>query len=313
VRIQPLSALGEDGEALLRMRALGKARDVDRSIDQIRSALDGGKISAVCLYDDDSAPRGLAAWRWQDAGHNQAQVILLYTQPIAPPILGGALVDYVFSELTRVNTLQVIEARIRDESPGVRAAWNHRDMVFFERCRMVLLLGRLPLPIVPTPNGYRAVRWDERHQLQAEQVASAAYEGEIDAVAVPDVGWMIGNLRQLRSTGVAGIGVWNPEASLVVLDKRDRVAGYIAIANAGGSAQVVDLSVHPAHRRRGLARSLLIRSLTVCLRQGLSAVSAAVTTRNMVRQLYNQLGFQTTDCGEVGIWWRDRRQIAWRE
>ena len=177
VHLQPLSALSEDGEALLRLRALGKPRGVERSIEQIRNALEGGKLSAVCLYDDDEAPRGLAAWRWQDTAHTQAQVILLYTQPIASPALGEALVDYVFSELVRVNTLQVIEARMRDDSPGVRAAWARRDVVFFERCRMILLLGRLPLPIVPTPDGYRVVRWDRQHQSQVEQVAATAHEG----------------------------------------------------------------------------------------------------------------------------------------
>jgi ribosomal protein S18 acetylase RimI-like enzyme len=305
--------LGEDGEALLRMRALGKARAVERSIEQIRNALEGGKLSAACLYDDDNTPRGLAAWRWQDTAHTQAQVILLYTQPIAPPHLGEALVDYVFSELTRVTTLQVIETRMRDDSPGTRAAWTRRDVVFFERCRMVLLLGQLPLPIVPTPDGYHVLRWDDQYQPQVEQVAATVYEGEIDTVAVPDMGWISGNLRKLRAGEVAGVGTWNTDASLVAVDKRDHVAGYIAIATTAGSAHVVDLGVHPSHRRRGLARSLLIRSLMVCLKQGLSAVSAGVTTRNVVRPLYNQLGFQTTDCGEVGIWWRDRRQIDWRK
>jgi ribosomal protein S18 acetylase RimI-like enzyme len=313
VRIQPLSALGEDGEALLRMRALGKARNVERGIEQIRQTLKDGKLSVACLYDDGDAPRGLVAWRWQDNASARAQVILLYMQPIAPPSLGEALVDYVFSELTRVNALQVIEARMRDDSPGVRAAWARRDAAFFERCRMVLLLGRLPLPIVPTPDGYRMVRWEEQHQSQAEQVAITAHDGEIDAVAVPDTGWMTGSLRKLRAGEVAGIGTWNPDASLVAIDKRERVAGYIAIATSGSGAHVVDLSVHSSHRRRGLARSLLIRSMRVCLKQGLSTVSAAVTTRNPVRQLYNQLGFQSTDCGEVAIWWRDRRQLAWRE
>ena len=315
MRIQSLRTLDADSEALLRMRALDRAHDVEHNLQQMQRALEAGRVSAVCLYDDLDMARGLSMWRWYGSGQTHVQVLLLYMQSIAPPVLGEALVDYVFSELVRVVSLQAIEVRVRDDSPGVRAAWARRDLIFFERCRMVRTLRQPPLPLVPLPDGYRVVRWEEDHQAEVERLAVEAYNGSIEAVAVPDMegSGVVKNLRKLRAGEPSRAGSWCPDASLVAVNKRGDVVGYIATQRSADSALIADLGVHPAHRRRGLARLLVVRSMAACLKQGLSAASFAVTTRSPVRQLCNRLGFQTTDCGEVAIWWHDGRQLAWRE
>jgi GNAT superfamily N-acetyltransferase len=254
----------------------------------------------------------MAAWRWADRAETYAQVVLLYTPAGSDPAWGEALVDFVFSELARAPTLRVIEARMRDETPGAREAWLRHDVAFFERCRMALSLGQLPLPVLPTPRAYRIARWEEEHQPQAEQVAIAARDGTVDAVAIPDAQGprLAENLRRLR----AGTGDrWLDEASFVALDRKTGVVAYIAATQAGNGALIADLATHPAHRRQGLARLLLIRSLGACLRLGIASATLAVTTRNPARQLVNQLGFRATDCGEVAIWWRDGRHLVWRE
>jgi ribosomal protein S18 acetylase RimI-like enzyme len=311
LHIQPLHTLNADCEALLRTRAEERGRDAKSNLDQIRDALAARKIKAVCLYDDADILCGITTWRWVDSGQVYAQVLMLYLHPESPPALSEALVDYVFSELARVRTLEVIEVRVRDETPGVRQVWQRHDLVLFERCRMARPLGVTPLPIVPVPGGYRIARWQDEFQEQVERIAIAAHQDGIDAAAVPDADGnrMADNLHNLWAEESDRC---NAEASPVVLDKRGRVSGYIAVSSTGGEALVVDLAIQSAHRRRGLARLLMVRCLTVCQQQGLSVVRLAVTTRNPARQLFNQLGFRATDCGEVAIWWRDGRQLRWR-
>ncbi len=314
MRIEPLKVLTPDSESLLRMRDLAHPRDIEASLHHMRAALEAGKLFVLCQYDDYDLPRGIAAWRWHDSRHSYAQIIVLYTQPVTAPEMGEELVRHLFRSMGEVPTLNVIETRMRDESPGVRDAWARRGVVFFERCRMARYLQQSPIPVVPVPRNYRLAIWGEEHRDQVEQLASTVYAGTIDAVVVPDTqpSRIVKSLRRLQGGEFAGVDAWNQEASLVVLDKRDQVVGYIAVALGGGGALVADLAVHEAHRRRGLARVLLVRSMTACFKQGVTSISFAATTRNPVRTLCNQLGFQAADCGEVGLWWRDGRQSAWK-
>ncbi len=314
VRFSAMSALDADGELLLRQRAESNARDPDQSVQKISAALSAGRLSAVSLYDDDGALRGLSAWRWVDSGSTHAQVILQYTAPDSPADMGDALVGYVFSELMRERALQVIEARMRDESPGVRDSWLRRDAILFERCRMVLVLGLVPLPVLPVPAGYQIVRWTDAHQSQVEALAAEVRHGTIDEAAAPDVNGARAAelLRMWHASTASRPWAWSETGSLVALDRRGRVAGYVGLAIDEQVAQIIDLGVHAGHRRHGLARLLVVRSLAACMQLGVVRVSLGLTTRNPIRPLCSQLGFQPTDCGEVALWWRDGRQTAWR-
>jgi len=303
--------------ALLRARALARGRDPDRAARQVADALQAGRIEAVGVRDDeDGRLCGLAAWRWPDpAGRTYAQVVLVYVLPVAFPAVGGALVGHVLEHLAAVPTLDVIEVRLRDSGPGLRAAWEEYGFARFERCRMVRVLGNVPVPVVAPPDGYRVVPWENGHRAAVEDVARRAMQGTIDESAVPEAQGdrLVALLRDLRAGRYAGVEDWNAAASFVVLDRKERVVGYVAAATAGENGQLVHLAVHPDHRERGLARVLVIRSLIACQQQGLPGVMVAVTTRNPARFLYNQLGFQTIDCGEVALWWRDGRQQRWSE
>jgi ribosomal protein S18 acetylase RimI-like enzyme len=313
VRFYPLGWLSPDAEALLRIRAAEHARDAEESLAQMRKALERGRLHAVCLYDDAEKPRGFAAWRWQGDEREHAQVIVQYVVPVAPPALGEALVDYVFSELLRTGNLQVIEARLRDDSPGIRAAWVRHEAAFFERCRMVRGLGRVPVPILPIPPDYRLERWDETLWPQIDAVTLAAHRQSVEPVAVPEASAeaMVARLHRV-CTDSTGNRQWRTDASLIALDRRGQVLGYVAVTAAQGEAQIVNLAVHPAFQRRGLGRLLLGRSLAFCRAAGLAAATLSVSSSNPARHLADQLGFLPVACGEVAIWWRDGRHLAWR-
>jgi ribosomal protein S18 acetylase RimI-like enzyme len=314
MRIESLDRLTPDAESLLRARALERASEVETSLQQLRRAFEAGKLAGACLYEDQQA-RALAIWRWNDSHQTYAQVLVLYIPPAASDEWGEQVVDHVFATLIQTPTLAVIEARLRDQSPGVRDAYTRRGMAFFERCRMVRPLRLTPIPVLPVPDKFRLIPWDDSHQAQIEAIASTAYQGSIDAVVVPDTQpqRIVKSLRRLRSAQWPGVDAWNTDASQVILNKQDQVVAYIAAATSGESALIGDLAVHPDYRRRRLARLLMVRAMVACFRQGLASVSLAVTTRSPMRPLCNQLGFQPTDCGEIALWWKDGRQSAWRE
>jgi ribosomal protein S18 acetylase RimI-like enzyme len=311
VRIESLRILTPACENLLRERAEEKGRDSADSLRSIGDALAVRKAEAIALYDDSSILRGIAAWRWADRMQSHAQVLILYTPASTPAPLGEALVDYVFSELIRVGSLQVIEARVRDEAPGAREAWLRHGVVMFERWQMSRPLGMIPLPILPVRDKYMLAPWQPERQTEIEQVAAAAYRDGVEGIAVPDLqgNRAVENLRKLS----ADPDNWNADASMIVVDKRSgSPVGYVAVVNSAQDVQIEDLAVHPSHRRRGLARTLLVRAMTIAQRQKHSAVALSVTARNPVCALYHQLAFQQVHCGEVAIWWRDGRHMAWR-
>ncbi|MCD4686266.1 MAG: GNAT family N-acetyltransferase, partial [Anaerolineae bacterium] len=298
----------------LRQRADQRGRDAESSVTQLRVALEKGRIRGACMYDGGVA-RGFAAWRWRDKMQTHAQVLVLYVEPEAAPSWGQALVEYVFSALHQSPALDIIEVRFRDEAPGAREAWMRRDLVLFERCRMVRPLRTTPIPVLPLPKQVQIVPWQDDFQAGVERVAVQAHQGGIEAVADPhiaDEARQVERLRRLWAGQLSGVDAWNPTASLVALNKKRVVVGYIVLAQVDQDAHIIDLALDPAYQRRGIARALLVRSMTLCLKQGVRTVVLPLTTGNSARNTCIKLGFQAADCGEVAVWWRDGRQLVWR-
>jgi ribosomal protein S18 acetylase RimI-like enzyme len=84
------------------------------------------------------------------------------------------------------------------------------------------------------------------------------------------------------------------------------------LARVGQEAHIIDLAVDPAHQHQRIAQALLVRSMTLCLKQGAQAVVLPLTKGNPAQETCAQLGFHAADCGEVAMWWRDGRQRQWR-
>jgi len=282
------------------------------AFERIDGRLAAGVGRALVLYDVDHIPKGLLLWHWNDAARTYAHGTTLYTEDTETQT-AEALVEELFRESLNEPALKAISVGVRGETPGAREALLKRDAVFFERCQMVCDL-KAARPAIELKNGYYLARWTEDVNPQAEAMAAAATIGTIDEVAVPDAmaEEIVDLLRQLRRNEYPGVTGWNAEASLVMLDAQGHGAGYIAMCTVEGMAFVVDIAVHPDHRRQGLARALMMEGMRVCREQGYVQMGLAVTTRNPARNLYETLGFEAVECGENAVWWRDGRQMAWR-
>lgn len=73
------------------------------------------------------------------------------------------------------------------------------------------------------------------------------------------------------------------------------VAFLFVLVNSDGTAHVTTIGVDPRHRRRGLAKRLLVHLETVLLQKGISTIVLEVRVSNHTAQrLYNSLGYMVT-------------------
>ncbi|MCA9886062.1 MAG: GNAT family N-acetyltransferase, partial [Anaerolineae bacterium] len=309
------TTLDAASESLLQAAFGMTAAEAEPYIERIRLSLQSGQAYAIGVFDSQNTPCGLAYWRWVNTAQTFARVSTIYTEPNVHPDLGAMLVTDLLRTLQGFPGIKAIEIQVRGDSPGVHDALIDHDLVFFERCQMMLPLTQMPLSDIVLPEGYSATLWTDDQQEEVEQVALFAQQDDIDSAAVPDaVGdELVETLRKLRSNEFPGMDHWLANASFVVRERRKGIIGYIATIQVQNICFVADMVVHPEHRRRGLARSLMQRSMTACLEDGFETAMLAVTTRNPARHLYENLGFRPTDCSESAIWWYDERQMAWRQ
>ncbi len=298
------------GHLTLLRQALGDDADL---LARVQEAFAEEKMQGMCQLVD-GRPVAFTGWRWKDAPPTYAQLVFLHSEAGIPPQPVTAVTNDTLTTLW--ETAEVIEVPSPVVTPAFQAALQAQGFVFFERCTMLRPLAGENLLEAVLPPGYTITVWGDQHQTQAEHVALAANAPtEIDAVAVPDATGkrLVEILRNMRIGRYPGIDRWHAAASLVVLTPAGDVCGYIATVVAQDMGFVADMAVHPAHRRKGLARVLLARSMAACQSDGLATMGLAVTTRNPAHELYASLGFEAATCGDVAVWWRDGRQAQWRE
>ena len=86
-----------------------------------------------------------------------------------------------------------------------------------------------------------------------------------------------------------------PNFGVVALDG-DRVIAYVGLAAALDEGEITNVATHPAYRRRGAARAVLLRLLDEAKARGLGRLTLEVRESNTAAQaLYASLGF--TPCG----------------
>lgn len=85
----------------------------------------------------------------------------------------------------------------------------------------------------------------------------------------------------------------NRVARCSVAREEGRVVGYLCVWEVGGELHITNLAVHPAARRRGIARQLLATALDEARRRGLRVAALEVRPSNHeARALYESFGFR---------------------
>lgn len=138
-------------------------------------------------------------------------------------------------------------------------------------------------------------RWSSNHYEAAAALIHESYIGHLDARINDQYRSMHGSIRFLHNiVRFPGCGVFEPEASWVVLDRQTgRPAGMILCSRiAERMAHITQLCVGPAYRRTGLGHILLRNCLHHLVEMGFEGVSLTVTEENAPAvRLYEELGF----------------------
>lgn len=79
----------------------------------------------------------------------------------------------------------------------------------------------------------------------------------------------------------------------LVTEQQGTLVGYLFAQVTAGEAEILNLGVHPQHRRRGLARKLVERAFAKFAAAGARSVFLEVRESNSgARAAYRRLGFQ---------------------
>jgi ribosomal-protein-alanine N-acetyltransferase len=85
----------------------------------------------------------------------------------------------------------------------------------------------------------------------------------------------------------------NQVARCLVVREEERVLGYICLWEVADELHVTNIAVHPAARRRGLARAMLAQVMDEARRRSTRIVVLEVRPSNVeARALYDSLGFR---------------------
>jgi ribosomal protein S18 acetylase RimI-like enzyme len=173
------------------------------------------------------------------------------------------------------------------------------------------LRGFIAPPHLALPAALELRPWREEDLNPASRLISAAYQGHPDSVVNDQYRSVHGSLRFLNNiVRFSGCGVFSSQVSHVVVDRasRELVALVLGSKVSPESGHITQLCVHPAFRRRGLARMLLTLAASCFLRQGVGEISLTVTEANTEAiELYHQEGYGCPHRFDATVWLRGRR------
>lgn len=91
-------------------------------------------------------------------------------------------------------------------------------------------------------------------------------------------------LGDLKSGHTCYIGAFN---------ENDELIGYIGMWKTGGVGEITNVAVHPNHRRRGIASSLIVKLCDFCTERDLLHINLEVRESNdNAILLYEKYGFE---------------------
>ena len=101
----------------------------------------------------------------------------------------------------------------------------------------------------------------------------------------------------------------NPLAYWLVAVDEDTVAGYIGSQTVLDETDMMNVAVHPDHRRKGIAETLVTELVKALKEQGSHSLTLEVRESNTpARQLYEKLGFSRV--GKRPRYYRNPREDA---
>lgn len=269
------------------------------------AAVEGGLVTgyAFCVYEETKAIIGDVFALPGDRANSRSQ-----TGPTHE--IEQTLLRHLFETLTNSPQLDRIESQLLLHPSGTfTGVFREAGFQLFRRLFMVQSLQGLwshPLVDLPDELELRPLHDEDLHS--AGRLISEAYRDHPDSVINDQYRTVHGSQRFLHNiVRYSGCGVFSAQASHVVVERRSRdlVALVLGSRVSPQSGHITQVCVHPAYRRRGLARMLLSVAAFHFMRQGASEISLTVTESNSEAiDLYRAEGYTCPHSFDAAVWQR---------
>ena len=211
-----------------------------------------------------------------------------------------------------LNSPQVdrIEAQLLLHPAGSHSdTFREAEFQIYRRHFMVQpLQGRESPPPVNLPSSLILRGWRDDDLAPAARLICAAYSGHPDSLINDQYCSVHGSMRFLNNiVRYSGCGAFCAPVSHVIVERTSREFAALILGSrvSGQSGHITQVCVHPAYRRRGLARLLLSAVAAAFVRQGASEISLTVTEANTdAVNLYLSEGYHCAHVFDAAVWQR---------
>lgn len=169
-------------------------------------------------------------------------------------------------------------------------------LAYFKRFRMDINLTGRDLTPTPAPEHYRFLPWEESLLDAFARAKYLSFRGEIDTNVFPCLAEFDGCRRLMRE--IVRRPGFLPESTWLVVHfagdgARPEYCGTVqGVRDQQGAGAIQNFGIARDCRRRGLGRSLLLRSLAGFRAAGIRRVYLEVTAQNAAAiRLYRRVGF----------------------
>lgn len=311
-RLTSLSENGPSLDALSRglvhhMQASGMSLPEDDDLlDYVRESARMGRMDGALIVRRVGLREracGVAAWRVE---HGAGVISLLYLLPdMLPgqaPDAARALLERARRSLTAQDAPLGIYAELPEVAGPVREALRACGFVGVERLIMRADLSGRAWTASP-PAGYTLRSWEPADLTPAAHVIYRANVGALDAQIIPELRSEEAVRQIVWQTTVGRYGAFDVRASGVVLDAGGALVGVtLATRRRSGQGFTAEICVLPEHRRRGLARALIVHSHASFQADGILTGMLGVTDGNPARCLYESLGYNRIGSVWTYVW-----------
>jgi ribosomal protein S18 acetylase RimI-like enzyme len=221
------------------------------------------------------------------------------------------LLHHLFELLLNSPHVDRIESQLLLHPSGSFApAFCEVGFQIFRRLFLVQpLQGRWSAPHAELPANLELRPWRETDLAPAARLICEAYRGHPDSLINDQYRSVHGSIRFLNNiVHYAGCGTFSAQASHVIVDRGSRELAALVLGSrvSPHSGHLTQVCVHPAFRRKGLARLLLNVAAFHFMRLGATEISLTVTEVNTgAIDLYKDEGYSTAHTFDAAVWQRN--------
>lgn len=264
------------------------------------AALENGQLTGYvfCVYEETKAVIGEVFALRGAAGGDKA----LATEQ--------KLLRHLFELLVNSPHVDRIESQLLLHPSGAyAAAFREAGFEIYRRLFLVQPLeGRWNPPRPVLPDNLELRPWREADLAPAARLICEAYRNHPDSLINDQYRSVHGSMRFLNNiVHYAGCGSFSAQASHAIVERGSRELAALVLGSrvSSQSGHLTQVCVHPAFRRRGLARLLLAQAAFHFARLGVAEISLTVTEANgEAIELYKDEGYACTHSFDAAVWRR---------